>query len=66
MGGNLTGNPGTRGWTLEGFWTPVQYLRVGIQYTLFDRFNGASSNYDGFGRSAKDNDTLFVYAWTAF
>jgi len=29
--GNLTGNPATRGVTLEGFWTPVQYARVGIQ-----------------------------------
>ncbi|HSN22105.1 MAG TPA: cytochrome C [Usitatibacter sp.] len=64
--GNLTGNPGTSGWTIEGFWTPVQYLRVGLQYTMFNRFNGASSNYDGFGRSAKDNDTLFAYAWVAF
>jgi hypothetical protein len=66
VSGNLTGDPGTRGWTLEAFWLPVQYLRVGVQYTMFDRFNGASSNYDGFGRNAKDNNTLFLYAWTAF
>jgi hypothetical protein len=64
--GNLTGNPATRGWTAEAFWTPVQYLRVGIEYTMFDRFNGATNNYDGFGRNAKDNNTLFVYLWGAF
>ena len=64
--GNLTGNPATRGWTAEAFWTPVQYLRVGVEYTMFDRFNGAANNYDGFGRNAKDNNTLFVYLWGAF
>ena len=64
--GNLTGNPATRGWTLEAFWTPVQYLRVGAEYTMFNRFNGATNNYDGFGRNAKDNNTFFVYLWGAF
>ena len=64
--GNLSGNPGTSGWTLEAFWLPIQNVRLGIEYTMFNRFNGASSNYDGFGRSAKDNDTLFLYAWAAF
>jgi len=64
--GNRTGNPATRGWTAEAFWTPVQYLRVGLQYTIFNRFNGASSNYDAFGRNAKDNNTVFVYFWGAF
>ncbi len=64
--GSLTGNPGTRGWTSELFWIPVQNARVGLQYTIFNRFNGGSSNYDGFGRDARDNDTLFAYVWVAF
>ena len=64
--GSLAGNPGTRGWTAEAFWTPVQYARVGLQYTMFNRYNGASTNYDGFGRNAKDNNTVFVYVWGAF
>jgi hypothetical protein len=64
--GNLSGNPGTRGLTYEVFWTPVQNLRVGAQYTAYSRFNGASRNYDGFGRDARDNDTLFLYLWAAY
>jgi hypothetical protein len=64
--GNLSGNPGTRGATLEAFWTPLQYLRLGVQYTAYDRFNGASHNYDGFGRNAADNNSLFLYAWVAY
>jgi hypothetical protein len=63
---NLSGNPGTRGATLEAFWTPIQYLRIGAQYTAYTRFNGASSNYDGLGRNARDNNTLFLYAWLAY
>jgi hypothetical protein len=63
---NLSGNPDTRGWTLEAFWTPIQYLRVGAQYTGYNRFNGASTNYDGFGRNASDNNTLFLYTWLAY
>jgi hypothetical protein len=64
--GNLSGNPGTRGGTLEAFWIPVQYVRVGAQYTAYSKFNGASDNYDGFGRNARDNNTLFLYVWAAY
>lgn len=66
VGGNLSGNPATRGATLEAFWTPVQYVRVGAQYTAYSRYNGASHNYDGFGRNARDNNTLFLYVWAAY
>ena len=64
--GNLSGNPGTRAWTAEAFWTPVQNIRVGLEYTAFTKFNGASSNYDGFGRNASDNNTIFFYVWAAY
>jgi hypothetical protein len=64
--GNLAGNPGTTGVTLEAFYMPLQNLRLGAQYTAYSKFNGASSNYDGFGRDASDNNTLFLYAWLAF
>jgi hypothetical protein len=64
--GNLSGNPGTRGVTIEAFWTPIQYVRIGAQYTAYSRFNGASTNYDGFGRNARDNNSLFLYVWAAY
>lgn len=64
--GNLSGNPATRGFTYELFWTPIQYIRIGAQYTAYNKFNGASTNYDGLGRNAKDNNTLFVYVWGAY
>jgi hypothetical protein len=55
----------TRGFTCELFWTPIQYVRVGAQYTAYDKYGGASRNYDGFGRNASDNNTLFLYVWAA-
>lgn len=41
-------------------------MRVGAQYTLFMRFNGARVNFDGTGRNASDNNTLRVFTWIAF
>lgn len=66
VGGNLAGNPATSGGTLEAFWMPWQYVRIGAQYTAYGRYNGASTNYDGFGRNARDNNSLFVYLWAAY
>ena len=66
VNGNLTGNPAPRGMTFETVWMPLQNLRVGVQYTAYQKFNGARDNYDGFGRNASDNNSLFLYAWTAY
>ena len=65
--GYANNSPNTRVWIPEVFWTPIQYLRLGAQYYHYTQYNGGSTNYDGTtSRSAKDNDTLFVYAWVAF
>lgn len=66
IAGSALNNPDTRGVIPEVFWMPIQYLRVGMQYFKYERYNGASKNYDGSGRNAKDNNTLFVYLWGAY
>jgi hypothetical protein len=66
VGGNLSGNPATRGLTYEAFWMPVQYVRVGVQFTSYNKFNGATENYDGLGRNARDNNSLFLYIWGVY
>lgn len=66
VSGNVSGNPAVSGWTFEAFWTPLQYVRIGIQYTAYDKFNGASHNYDGLGRNPADNNSLFLYLWGAY
>jgi hypothetical protein len=66
VAGNLNGSPNATYWVPEVFWMPVQYVRVGAQYWYYTKFNGAGSNYDGYGRSASANDTLFFYVWGAY
>jgi hypothetical protein len=64
--GNISGNPAIRGWTSEVFWMPIQYVRIGLQYTGYGTYNGRSHNYDGAGRNASDNNSLFLYLWGAY
>jgi len=64
--GSANGSPNTSGYVLEANWLPKRDVRLTLQYTLYRTFNGARSNYDGFGRNASDNNTLFVMAWLMF
>ncbi|MGF6545487.1 cytochrome C [Paraburkholderia youngii] len=64
--GSANSSPATQGWMPEIFWIPVPNIRVGLQYTHFTKYLGARSNYDGHGRNASDNDTLFLYLWAAY
>jgi hypothetical protein len=67
---NTTGNVIQLDWTpfgKESSWgAPWANLRLGTQYTMYSKYNGAASNYDGAGRNASDNNTLFLFAWTSF
>ncbi len=61
--GSANGSPDTTGWIVQATYLPWQNVQIGLQYTLFTKFNGASTNYDGLGRDAKDNNTLYGYGW---
>ena len=41
-------------------------LRVGLQYTLYTRFDGARSDFDNTGRRASDQNTPRIFTWFAF
>ena len=45
-------------------WPALPMTQFALQYTLYSTFNGASSNYDGYGRNASDNNTLYFLIWT--
>ena len=72
----FAGNPDTNGYILQADWTPLgkhgswgdpwANLRLGLQYTWYTKFNGAANNYDGNGRNASDNNTLYAFVWTSF
>ena len=64
--GSVTGSPNTKGWMLDLNYLPLQNIKLGVRYTRYDKFNGGSTNYDGFGRNARDNNTAFFYGWFMF
>jgi hypothetical protein len=74
--GSANGKPNSNAFIFEADYVPFGKadswgapwinLKLGIQYTAYTRFNGGSSNYDGFGRRASDNNTLYMFAWLFF
>jgi len=74
--GSNNGSPNSDGWIFEltyipfsnggpEFW-PWGNLRLGLQYTLYNHFNGGTANFDGMGNNASGNNTLYLYALLAF
>lgn len=54
---------GNAGFIAEADYLPWENTKFSIQYTNYTKFDGASSNYDGAGRNASDNNTLYFNAW---
>ncbi|HZC87795.1 MAG TPA: hypothetical protein VE266_12420 [Steroidobacteraceae bacterium] len=63
---SANGSPDTRGWIAEVNYLPWLNVKISAQYTYYNKFNGAGSNYDGLGRSASDNNALYLLLWFAF
>ena len=74
--GSNNSKPDSNAFIVEADWVPFGKadswmgpwvnLKVGVQYVAYTQFNGGNSNYDGFGRSAGNNNTLFLFGWMAF
>lgn len=60
--GSRTGSPDTNGAIAELAYLPWDHAKLSLQYTVYNKFNGARSDYDGFGRDASDNNTLYTVA----
>lgn len=66
VSGSNSGNPDSRGFQFEVDYLPIDYVRLSLQYTIYDKFNGDRSNYDGFGRDASDNNTIYFLVWLIY
>src|SRR6266566_5305202 len=64
--GSRTGSPNNDGLIAEVDVMPWQNLRLQFQYVAYNKFNGSSSNYDGFARRASDNNTLYILMWLLY
>lgn len=63
---SANGSPETRGWRAEVNYLPWLNTKFSFQYTKYTKFNGASTNYDGVGRNASDNDSLYFLLWFSY
>ena len=63
---SANGLPDTRGWIAEANYLPWLNTKLSLQYTAYSKFNGGSANYDGVGRSASANNTLYLVLWFAY
>ena len=76
LSGSANGSPNSNAFIFEADYVPFGKadlwagpwvnLKLGAQYTLYTQFNGGTTNYDGFGRNAGDNNTLYLFAWLIF
>jgi len=64
--GNFKGSSNSSWGMAELDYVPWLNIKLGLQYTAYLKFNDATSNYDGAGRSASDNNLLYLYLWLAF
>jgi hypothetical protein len=61
--GSRKGRPDNNYFILEANYLPWERTKIAIQYIIYDKFNGARTNYDGCGRNAGDNNTLYLNVW---
>lgn len=76
ISGSANGSPDSRGFIYQveyipwgkatSYLRPWLNLRLALQYTQYNRFNGGKNNYDGSGRNADDNNTLYLFTWWEF
>lgn len=76
VSGSNNGSPNSTAFIAEADWipfgkdkswgAPFANLKLGVQFTAYTEFNGGTANYDGYGRSAAANDTIYAFAWFAF
>jgi hypothetical protein len=63
---SANGAPDTQGVIGELNYLPWLNVKLSLQYTHYSKFNGAGTDYDGLGRNAADNDTLYLLLWFAY
>ena len=64
--GSANGSPNSKGYLLNFTYWPVQNVRLAVQYTGYTQFNGGGTNYDGAGRNARDNSSVYLYLGLIF
>jgi hypothetical protein len=64
--GSANNSPDSRGYITEINYLPWLNVKLQVQYVGYSKFNGAKTNYDGSGRNASDNNTIYALVWLAY
>lgn len=64
--GSALSSPDSSGYIAEINYLPFLNTKLQLQYVAYAKFNGSKSNYDGFGRSASSNNTVYLLVWLNF
>jgi len=62
ISGSANGDPKSNGYIANVSFWPIQNIQLAFQYTGYTRFNGGGTNYDGAGRNANGNNTVYLLA----
>lgn len=66
ISGSNFGKPNSSGIRTQVDFLPWANVQLSAQYFAYNKFNGASANYDGSGRNASDNNTFYLQLWFLF
>jgi hypothetical protein len=64
--GSANNSPDSRGYITEVNYLPWLNVKLQLQYVGYSKFNGGKTNYDGSGRNASDNNTIYGLVWVAY
>jgi hypothetical protein len=64
--GSADNRPSSNGYVAEVNYLPWLNVRLQLQYVVYEKFDGLKLDYDGSGRNASDNDTLYALVWLAY
>jgi hypothetical protein len=60
---SANGSPDSRGYLLQATYLPWQNTQFTLEYVGYTKFNGSDNDYNGRGRDASDNNTIYLAAW---
>ena len=63
---NGNNKPNSSGFIFQIEYLPWYNTKFAAQYVAYQKFDGSSTNYDGLGRDAHNNNTIYLLAWLSF
>jgi len=63
---SVNNKPNSSGFIFQIEYLPWYNTKFAAQYVAYQKFDGSSSNYDGAGRNAANNNTIYLLAWLSF